>query len=165
MNIANCLLFLFGFSFSFFGSNNYLPDSLNWIKIDSNFQLLVKQHLRPSVTGDGNITLIRFKPDKYVIDLISFKENKLNKTADYWTDTLNYTLVFNAGMYDLADETKHRFYMRNKSEINNSHIDLNANGAIAFNRLNDSVKNFNLFDLTINKIVDIEKDYQTIIQG
>jgi hypothetical protein len=78
---------------------------------------------------------------------------------------MGYSVVFNAGMYNLNNEKLHRFYMQNKGLINNNVLDTKANGIIAFNPLKNSSPNFKLFDLTITDFNTIKNEFGTIIQG
>jgi hypothetical protein len=140
-------------------------DSLKWIKIDSAIEQTTIKHLKPPILGDGEFFILRFIPNYFNFDLIEFKQNNKLETANYWTDSMGYSVVFNAGMYNLNNEKLHRFYMQNKGLINNNVLDTKANGIIAFNPLKNSSPNFKLFDLTITDFNTIKNEFGTIIQG
>jgi hypothetical protein len=140
-------------------------DSLSWVNKSLTVQYASCKLLRNSNIGDGMLTIVRFDPSIFTIDLIEYKKNNLLKTPEFWVDSFDYTFVVNAGMYDLKDQKKHRFYMRNKGTENNPILDTNAKGMIAFNPFSDSCSKFKLFDLTTVSLEEISKSYQTIIQG
>ena len=143
--------------------NDY--DTLKWIKLDSSFEYNLSKHRKKSKIGSSDFFIIRLKPLNFQVDLIEYNQNKLLKTANFWTDSMNYNFIVNAGMYNLNNEKLHRFFMQNKGLINNQKLDSSAKGIIAFNPLYNTLPNLKLFDLTINKLVEIQKEYSTIFQG
>jgi hypothetical protein len=140
-------------------------DTLFWIQKGSIFQYASCNLIRSTKINDNKLTLIRFNPSIFDVDLIEYKKSNLLKTADYWVDSSNYNLVVNAGMYDINNEHKHCFYMQNVGVINNPILNPNAKGIIAFNPIFDTISNFDLFDLSVTSFANINKNYQTIIQG
>ena len=140
-------------------------DSLSWVNKSLTVQYASCKLLRNTNIGDGMLTIVRFNPSIFNIDLIEYKKNNLLKTSKFWVDSFDYTFVVNAGMYDLKDQKKHRFYMINKGIENNPILDTNAKGMIAFNPFSDSSSKFELFDMTTASLEEIRKSYQTIIQG
>ncbi len=121
--------------------------------------------IRSTHKSHDKLTIIRFDPSIFSVDLIEYKKNNLLETPEFWVDLFAYRIVVNAGMYDLKDEKKHRFFMQNMGLINNSFLDPNAKGIIAFNPIIDSISNFDLFDLTTINLKDVMTKYQSIIQG
>ena len=140
-------------------------DTLSWIQKGSSFHYASCNLIRSTKINDNKLTLIRFNPSIFDVDLIEYKKSNLLKTPDYWVDSFNYNIVVNAGMYDLNDDQKHRFFMQNLGVINNPILNPNAKGIIAFNSIYDTILNFDLFDLSTTSYADINKNYQTIIQG
>jgi hypothetical protein len=141
------------------------PDTLTWHKINSSIEQAVFNHIRAPIVGDGQLFILRFFPSDFDIELIEFRKNNLLKTANFWTDSMNYSLIVNAGMYNLKNEKIHRFYMQNEGIINNPILDNEAKGVIAFNPILNDLPNFKLFDLTTTDFSNIQHDYNTIIQG
>jgi len=165
--MKNILLFFFSLffivscSYAFSKSN----DTLFWIDKGSTLQISSCNLIRSTNISDDKLTIIRFNPSIFYVDLIEYKNNNLFKTPEFWVDSFAYSIVVNAGMYDLKDEKKHRFFMQNMGLINNSFLDSNAKGIIAFNPIVDSISNFDLFDLTTINLEEIRTKYQSIIQG
>lgn len=153
------------FSISNIYGNANLPDTLIWSQKGNNFQFATCNLLRKTNVSDNLITLIRLSPSNFDIDLIEYNKTELQKTSEFWVDSFDYNLVVNAGMYDLNDVKKHRFFMQNLGDINNPILNTNAKGIIAFNPIHDTISNFDIFDLSTTCFVDINNKYQTIIQG
>lgn len=140
-------------------------DTLFWIEKGSALQISTSKLIRSTHISDDKLTIIRFDPSIFFVDLIESKKNNLLETPEFWVDSFAYSIVVNAGMYDLKDEQKHRFYMQNNGVINNPILNPNVQGIIAFNPIYDTILNFDLFDLSTISFADINKNYKTIIQG
>ena len=145
----------------------YNEDSLlnSWKPLLSGLDLLeIKAYTNPYVE-DGKLTIIRIKPALFNFRLISTTETKLTKPGQYWVESLGLNMLFNAGMYNLKDGRSHRYFMKNYKHLNNSNLSVTTNGIIAFNRKNESVPKFGLYDLTKSDWKMIDTSYNTIIQG
>jgi hypothetical protein len=153
LNVSNCYAF------------SIKTDTLFWVDKRSTIQLTTCNLIRNTNISDDKLTIIRFTPSIFNVDLIEYKNNNQLKTPEFWVDSFAYNIVVNAGMYDLKDEKKHRFFMQNMGLINNSFLDPNAKGIIAFNPIIDTISNFDLFDLTTINLKDVMTKYQSIIQG
>jgi hypothetical protein len=138
---------------------------LNWQNIDSSFEILNIPHLRKSIVGDGLITLLKIDSKKFNFDLIEYNKNNKYENAQFWIDSFNYSIIANAGMYNLKNEKIHRFYMKNNGIVNNLVLDKEAKSIIAFNPLKDSSNSFAMFDLEKTMFNSINEEYNTIIQG
>jgi len=148
-------------------SETYNEDSLlnSWKPLLSGLDLLeINAYTKPYVE-DGKLTIIRIKPALFNFRLISTTETKLTKPGQYWVESMGLNMLFNAGMYNLNDGRSHRYYMRNFKHQNNSNLSVTENGIIAFNRKNESVPKFGLYDLTQSDWKMIDTSYNTIIQG
>ena len=142
-------------------------DSLlnSWKPLLSGLDLLeINAYTKPYVE-DGKLTIIRIKPALFNFRLISTTETKLTKPGQYWVESLGLNMLFNAGMYNLNDGRSHRYFMKNYKHLNNSNLSVTTNGIIAFNRKNESVPKFGLYDLTKSDWKMIDTSYNTIIQG
>ena len=145
----------------------YNEDSLlnSWKPLLSGLDLLeINAYTKPYVE-DGKLTIIRIKPALFNFRLISTTETKLTKPGQYWVESLGLNMLFNAGMYNLKDGRSHRYFMKNYKHLNNSNLSVTTNGIIAFNRKNESVPTFGLYDLTKSDWKMIDTSYNTIIQG
>lgn len=140
-------------------------DTLFWIQKSYSLQYASCNLIRNTNVGDNKLTIIKFHPSNFDVELIEYRKSNLLQTPEFWVDSFNFNIVVNAGMYDLNDEQKHRFFMQNMGVINNPILNSKANGIIAFNSIYDTISNFDLFDLSTTSFVDINKNYQTIIQG
>ena len=142
-------------------------DSLlnSWKPLLSGLDLLeINAYTKPYVE-DGKLTIIRIQPALFNFRLISTTETKLTKPGQYWVESLGLNMLFNAGMYNLNDGRSHRYFMKNYKHLNNSNLSVTENGIIAFNRKNESVPKFGLYDLTKSDWKMIDTSYNTIIQG
>ena len=145
----------------------YNDDSLlnSWKPLLSGLDLLeINAYTKPYVE-DGKLTIIRIQPALFNFRLISTTETKLTKPGQYWVEALGLNMLFNAGMYNLKDGRSHRYFMKNYKHLNNSNLSVTTNGIIAFNRKNESVPKFGLYDLTKSDWKMIDTSYNTIIQG
>ena len=145
----------------------YNEDSLlnSWKPLLSGLDLLeINAYTKPYVE-DGKLTIIRIQPALFNFRLISTTETKLTKPGQYWVESLGLNMLFNAGMYNLKDGRSHRYFMKNYKHLNNSNLSVTTNGIIAFNRKNESVPTFGLYDLTKSDWEMIDTSYNTIIQG
>jgi hypothetical protein len=145
----------------------YNEDSLlnSWKPLLSGLDLLeINAYTKPYVE-DGKLTIIRIQPALFNFRLISTPETKLTKPGQYWVEALGLNMLFNAGMYNLKDGRSHRYFMKNYKHLNNSNLSVTTNGIIAFNRKNESVPTFGLYDLTKSDWEMIDTSYNTIIQG
>ena len=145
----------------------YNEDSLlnSWKPLLSGLDLLeINAYTKPYVE-DGKLTIIRIQPALFNFRLISTTVTKLTKPGQYWVESLGLNMLFNAGMYNLKDGRSHRYFMKNYKHLNNSNLSVTTNGIIAFNRKNESVPTFGLYDLTKSDWKMIDTSYNTIIQG
>jgi len=120
---------------------------------------------KESFIGDGMLSILKLNPKYFDFQLICKSQTKVLKSATQWIDSLNGNIIFNAGMYNLQDETSHQFFMKNFEHMNNPILSSNVNGIIAFNPSKDSIPKLQLFDLTIDNWYDIKKSYQSLVQG
>jgi hypothetical protein len=120
---------------------------------------------KESFIGDGMLSILKLNPKNFDFQLICKSQTKVLKSATQWIDSLNGNIIFNAGMYNLQDETSHQFFMKNFEHMNNPILSSNVNGIIAFNPSKDSIPKLQLFDLTMDNWDDIKKSYQSLVQG
>ena len=118
-----------------------------------------------SFIGDGMLSILKLNPKYFDFQLICKSQTKVLKSATQLIDSLNGNIIFNAGMYNLQDETSHQFFMKNFEHMNNPILSSNVNGIIAFNPSKDSIPKLQLFDLTMDNWDDIKKSYQSLVQG
>jgi len=118
-----------------------------------------------SFIGDGMLSILKLNPKYFDFQLICKSQTKVLKSATQWIDSLNGNIIFNAGMYNLQDETSHQFFMKNFEHMNNPILSSNVNGIIAFNPSKDSIPKLQLFDLTMDNWDDIKKSYRSLVQG
>ena len=120
---------------------------------------------KESFIGDGMLSILKLNPKYFDFQLICKSQTKVLKSATQLIDSLNGNIIFNAGMYNLQDETSHQFFMKNFEHMNNPILSSNVNGIIAFNPSKDSIPKLQLFDLTMDNWDDIKKSYQSLVQG
>ena len=118
-----------------------------------------------SFIGDGMLSILKLNPKYFDFQLICKSQTKVLKSATQLIDSLNGNIIFNAGMYNLQDETSHQFFMKNFEHMNNPILSSNVNGIIAFNPSKDSIPKLQLFDLTMDNWDDIKKSYRSLVQG
>ena len=120
---------------------------------------------KKSFKGNGMLSILKLNPKYFDFQLICKSQTKVLKSATQLIDSLNGNIIFNAGMYNLQDETSHQFFMKNFEHMNNPILSSNVNGIIAFNPSKDSIPKLQLFDLTMDNWDDIKKSYQSLVQG
>ena len=120
---------------------------------------------KESFIGDGMLSILKLNPKYFDFQLICKSQTKVLKSATQLIDSLNGNIIFNAGMYNLQDETSHQFFMKNFEHMNNPILSSNVNGIIAFNPSKDSIPKLQLFDLTMDNWDDIKKSYRSLVQG
>lgn len=140
-------------------------DSLKFNQIDTG--MWISEHLLPdtSVVGDSKCTILKINPHFYKFELITSSEyGKPNKTAAEWANKFNLNVVFNAGMYNLKNETTSKGYLKNYKHKNNSTLSKSLNIVIAFNPKDTSDIPFRMYDLSCDSFDIIQNKYNSISQ-
>ncbi len=119
-----------------------------------------------SKISDSRITIIRLNPSKLNFYLLSATERcRLPRTAKQWADTFSLNLVFNAGMYSLANGMIHRGYLKTNEHYNNPVFNTAYNSMIALNPKDSLDARFRIIDLKCDEWASVKSDYHCYAQG
>ena len=100
-----------------------------------------------SILGDSKLFLVRIDPQKVFFELkCSTSENCNPLTVEEWADTFGFSIVFNAGMYDLVNQLQSRAHMKDRKKINNPLIHPDYNGWFSIDTISGIAKVCDLYN-------------------
>ncbi len=140
----------------------------DWQELETGLYLGKFKTQQKSVVGDSLITILKFNPELWELDIVTESESgdKKTKTAKQWSKSHDLVAVINAGMF-AQDYSKHIGYMQTSRHINSKHINKYQSVA-AFNpKADTSVPEFQIFDLDADNVSmdKILKDYSAVVQN
>ena len=119
-----------------------------------------------SILNDSKIFILKADPRFCKFRLLSASEHgKQNRTADAWAKDFKVNVVVNAGMFNMANATTNKGYLKNYSHTNNGKMNGSYNVMMAMNPKKESDPEMMLYDLTCTKWESIRTSYNTFCQG
>lgn len=110
--------------------------------------------IEKSILGDSKLFLVRIDPQKVVFELKCATSEKIEPlTVEGWAEVYGYSLVFNAGMYDLIHQKQSRGHMKDRKSVNNPTIHPKYNGWFSIDTLTSKAK---IHDLEAEGLQTIE---------
>jgi len=135
-----------------------------WEKLDTG--LFVTEYKSPKKSTHGNsvFTILKIDPKVYDFSLFSAKEKtEYTRTAVQWAKDKKQIAIINAGMYQM-DHATNLGYMKDFGFTNNARVNKN-NTIVAFNRVNDSVPEFQIIDRTCQNWQVLKHSYHSFSQS
>lgn len=120
-----------------------------------------------SIKGDSKITILKINPSYVEFELATTTAmDSVRRPVNFWADTLNFNIVFNAGMYDLARPLISRGLLKNGEHTNQRILKEGWNTVLALNPIDSkNSKNAKIFDLQCNSFDQFSRSYSGLIQG
>jgi hypothetical protein len=138
-----------------------------WRSLGKGLELGQFETGRPTLLGDGKITILRIDPAHWQFKILTAKEFGYNSglTAEQWSKRHNLTAVINAGLF-LPDHSTHAGYMK----VNDSTRLGRNNGyqsLAAFSPLDGKGPQFRIYDLDSEKrdIKQLSARYRYAVQN
>lgn len=145
---------------------NTVDNIVNWNKIDEGLYYSEINAPFKSVVGDSKISILKINPNNYSFNLYTASElKKPNQTIKKWSDEQKCVAAINAGMYKLSNNKTCVGYMKNFKHCNNHKFKAGFNSIAAFNRVNNTVPEFQIIDLTVENSKELLKSYHSMFQG
>jgi len=134
-----------------------------WKNIDEG--IAVAAFAGPDVEDDHKITVIRIKPERVEIKLLTASEmDHPNLTAQEWAEKYNLNGVINAGMFQ-TDYKSNVGYMKNFSHINNGYVNRSYQSVAVFNPKQEGKPKFRVVDIDEENVKTLIGDYHSVIQN
>lgn len=139
---------------------------VSWDKIDEGLSYGKIAMNSNAKVADKNIYILKINPDIYKFELLCSTEgDTVFRTAADWCKLKGCVAGFNAGMFSLKDHKKGMGYVRNYSHFNNAEFREVYKAIAAFNRKDNSVPDFQIFDLEKDSWKNIEPKYNSFLQS
>jgi hypothetical protein len=171
------LLLLVGWCFSCFGQDGTdttyvrLKDTMDfvvkWQELAKGVSFCETDAPLRSIKGDSKLTILKINPAYVDMHLATTTAmDSVSRPVNFWADTLNFDIVFNAGMYDLARPLISRGLLKNGDHSNQRVLKEGWNTVLALNPV-DSKNQIaaKIYDLQCNSFDQFSKKYNGLIQG
>ena len=146
-------------------SSDAISEEGPWKKIEKGLFLGQFDPLYEPPVKDSKIFVLKIHPRYYSFKLLCASElGKMRWTPKEWCKRYNLVGAINAGMYQ-QDGLTNVGYMKNYSHLNNPRLNSVHKAVIAFNRMEISVPEIQIIDLTCQDFEALRPKYQTFIQG
>jgi hypothetical protein len=120
-----------------------------------------------SFLGDSKLTILKIDPKQVKFDLFTASAmDSVSRPVNFWADTMNLNIVFNAGMYDLGKPLTSRGLLKNGNHNNQFTFKEGWNVMFALHPL-DSVNTSDavVYDVECTPFASIQDKYQSFAQG
>jgi len=135
-----------------------------WKKLDTGLFVTEYTSLKKSTHGNSVFTILKIDPKVYDFSLFSAKEKtEYTRTAPQWAKDKKQIAIINAGMYQM-DHATNLGYMKDFGFTNNARVNKN-NTIVAFNRIHDTVPEFQIIDRTCQNWEVLKNSYQSFSQS
>jgi hypothetical protein len=140
------------------------PD-YTWKKLAKGIELIETDAPKRSIIGDSRLTIVRIDPRAFDFHLVTATEYKTKKTVCEWADTFAFSVVMNAGMYELSNGLINRGYMKTHRHYNNRNFNPAYKAMIAMHPVDTLKQQFDILDLNCDPWENVNKQYHTYAQG
>lgn len=139
---------------------------MSWLTISAGVDYAEVDAPEKSFLNDSKLSILRIEPDSCEFHLLcaSQHQNAL-RTAPQWAEEFEMQVIVNAGMYELTDKLRGRYFMKNYNHYNNPDFNRSGNAMMAFNPIRETSAAFDVFDLTCKDWKCLKTDYNTFCQG
>lgn len=145
---------------------NKTSQSIDFVELVSGIEFLQMDAPKKSFLGDSKLTILRIDPTRFEFDLYAATANNKQKiSAQELGDSLDYIVVFNAGMYELADGFTHRGYLKSGNHFNNKTLNPSYNSMLALSPTDTTHPHCKLIDLTCESWKTVQPKFSTFAQG
>ena len=145
---------------------NKTSQSIDFVELVSGIEFLQMDAPIQSILGDSKLTILRIDPMHVEFDLYAATANNKQKiSAQELGDSLDYLVVFNAGMYELSDGFTHRGYLKSGNHFNNKTLNPSYNSMLALSPTDSTQPHCKLIDLTCESWKSVQPKFSTFAQG
>lgn len=140
---------------------------LLWKQIGKGVQFCETDAPLKSIIGDSKLTILKIDPNQVEFDLFTASAlDSASRPVNFWADTMNLNIVFNAGMYDLGKPLTSRGLLKNKDHHNQLNFKDGWNVMFALNPL-DSMNTSDavVYDVECTPYEQIKNRYSSFAQG
>ena len=140
---------------------------INWTQLADGISFCETDAPLRSILGDSKLTLLKIDPKKVEFDLFTASGmDRVARPVNFWADTMNLNIVFNAGMYDLTKPLISRGLLKNGTHTNQHTIKEGWNVLFALNP-KDSMNQMNamVYDLQCHSYDQVKNKYHSLAQG
>ncbi|AEA44794.1 hypothetical protein [Fluviicola taffensis] len=171
------LLLITGFTTSVFGQDatdtlykrpkDTMDFVVTWKKIGNGVQFCETDAPLKSTIGDSKLTILKIDPKQVEFDLFTASAmDSISRPVNFWADTMNLSIVFNAGMYDLAKPLISRGLLKSGDHHNQFSYKEGWNVMFAMNPLDSAnANNAVVYDMQCIPFDSIQHKYQSFAQG
>ncbi len=140
---------------------------VNWTTLADGISFCETDAPLRSKIGDSKITLLKIDPKKVDFELITTTGlDSVSRPVNFWADTMNLNIVFNAGMYDLAKPLISRGLLKNDSHVNQYTYKEGWNMMFALNPKEQTGRaDAKIYDMQCKSYDQIKNDYRCFAQG
>ncbi len=137
-----------------------------WHELDQGLYFWEPRAPEVSILNDSKIFILKVDPLLCNFGVFCASEHgKQNRTADIWSKDFGLSVVVNAGMFNMANASTNKGYLKNNSHFNNSKLNGSYNVMMALNPKQGPGPDMVLYDLTCTSWESIQTSYQTFCQG
>lgn len=116
--------------------------------------------------NNSRLTVLRIDPEKVEFEVLCASGlDKKPHTVKEWAKQYDFDIVFNAGMYDLANTLKSRGYLKSGKHINNGELEPEFNSMLAFHPADSMNPSYDIIDLECTQWNQVNKNYFAFAQG
>ncbi len=140
--------------------------TISWTSISAGITYAEVDAPEKSFLNDSKLSILKIDPDSCNFELLCASEHQsITRTAPEWAEEFGMQVIVNAGMYDLTQKLKGRYFMRNYGHSNNPFFNKSGNAMMAFNPVTNTTKNFIIADLTCEDWDCLQPQYNSFCQG
>lgn len=140
---------------------------INWTPLADGISFCETDAPLRSILGDSKLTLLKIDPKKVEFDLHTASGmDSIARPVNFWADTMNLNIVFNAGMYDLSKPLISRGLLKNGTHTNQHAVKEGWNVLFALNPKDSmNLMSAMVYDLQCNSYEQVKNKYHGLAQG
>lgn len=139
---------------------------LNWKQAAPGIDFCETNAPFKSHVNNSKLTVVRIDPEEVEFELLCATGiDKRPRTVKEWAEEYDFDIVFNAGMYDMAEPLKSRGYLKSGKHTNNPNLNPAYNCMLAFQPTDSSNPTCDIIDLECTPWNQVNKKYIAYAQG
>ena len=162
-------LFIFSafvFSISDLSAQTGTVSPFQWHQVQKGLCYCETDSPERSILIDSRIFILKADPVYCNFTILTASENKhQNRTADVWAKDFGMTVIVNAGMFNTANQTTSKGYLKNHSHFNNRRLNGKYNVMMAMNPADPADTSMIIADMTCRNWESLRLRYHTLCQG
>ena len=147
-------------------SQSYTTDRPAWYLLQKGMSYCEIDAPVKSILNDSRFFILKIDPVYYSFGLYTASEhNRENRPADLWARDFHLNIVVNAGMFNMANHTTNKGYLKNYSHYNNPRLNKKYNVMMALNPKHLSDTAMIISDMTCRDWNSLRLSYNSLCQG